>query len=373
MKEKIPRTPFSTPLSGSAREVELRLKNIFSGPKKRPPALFLALVFAMCIFCGNLVSCQVAEAERETPDPAANGSEPPAASQPEENVNRIEAGPSQAWAPVELKNSIVPDCLVDEPYAGFTREETALLEDIPPDVAEQLPRQAVDPHRARRQDYWHDMLLPVAYDEAEDVTIYFVVVPSSMPDIEPGASPDLYALERRGIVIRRGSFAYYGDLAWYTNAHFSSAPLFYAGDLDGEEGDTDPEAALALAWGSGTGCYVESLYVIDLDYFNMCYITPDYSSLPLEITVSPDGKTARLVSGEKELDVDLTQLVEPFKGTVEVGSQVRFEEKDGQIFCDLELDFSCMTLEYLASVRFPVIFEDGAYKLGPAVRMDSFV
>ena len=578
MKEKIPRTPFSTPLSGSAKETEMRLKNIFSGPKKRPPALFLALVFAMCIFCGNLVSCQVAEAERETPDPAASGSEPPAASQPaepaapnsatrsayvetledlfyrsilpdggeaifedmsentfaladvdgdgreelvlltqpniyagyqgyildydqnagsvyiqfestpgftfyrngalrvddhhaqgswtstfwphslytyqpdtdsyelaghvdawekeisdinpdnlppfptekdvsgagilyyiegasrgdevdqsvylewlepilgdaqpleleylpltEENISRIKAGPSQAWTPVELSNTIQPVCLVDEPYAGFTREETALLEDIPPDVAEQLPRQAVDPHRARRQDYWHDMLLPVAYDEAEDVTIYFVVVPSSMPDIEPGASPDLYALERRGIVIRRGSFAYYGDLAWYTNAHYGSAPLFYAGDLDGEEGDTDPEAALALAWGSGTGCYVESLYVIDLDYFNMCYITPDYSSLPLEITVSPDGKTARLVSGEKELDVDLTQLVEPFKGTVEVGSQVRFEEKDGQIFCDLELDFSCMTLEYLASVRFPVIFEDGVCKLGPAVQMDSFV
>lgn len=63
MKHTIPSTPFSTPLSGSARETELRLKNIFSGPKKRPPALFLALVFAMCLFCGNLVSCQVSEAE----------------------------------------------------------------------------------------------------------------------------------------------------------------------------------------------------------------------------------------------------------------------------------------------------------------------
>ena len=65
MKEKIPRTPFSTPLSGSVRETEIRLRNIFSGPKKRPPALFLALVFAMCIFCGNLVSCQVKGAAPE--------------------------------------------------------------------------------------------------------------------------------------------------------------------------------------------------------------------------------------------------------------------------------------------------------------------
>ncbi len=37
MNEKIPRTPFSTPLSGSAKETEIRIRNIMSGPKKRPP------------------------------------------------------------------------------------------------------------------------------------------------------------------------------------------------------------------------------------------------------------------------------------------------------------------------------------------------
>ena len=59
MNQPLPRTPFSTPLSGSARETELRIRNIMSGPKKRPPLLFLALMFSMCIFCGNLVSCQM--------------------------------------------------------------------------------------------------------------------------------------------------------------------------------------------------------------------------------------------------------------------------------------------------------------------------
>ena len=63
MNNNMPRTPFSTPLSGSARETELRLRSIFSGPKKRPPALFLALIFAACLLCGNLVSCQVRETE----------------------------------------------------------------------------------------------------------------------------------------------------------------------------------------------------------------------------------------------------------------------------------------------------------------------
>ncbi len=63
MKVQMPRTPLSTPLSGSAKETEIRLKNIFSGPKKRPPALFLALMFSVCVFCGNLVSCQNRPAE----------------------------------------------------------------------------------------------------------------------------------------------------------------------------------------------------------------------------------------------------------------------------------------------------------------------
>ena len=43
MQNKMPRTPFSTGLSKSARETELRIRNIFSGPKRRPPVLFLPL------------------------------------------------------------------------------------------------------------------------------------------------------------------------------------------------------------------------------------------------------------------------------------------------------------------------------------------
>ena len=75
MNEKMPRTPFSTSLSGSAKEVELRLKNIFSGPKKRPPLPFLILMFAVCVFCGNLVSCHVSEQRQpDSPDASNPGS-----------------------------------------------------------------------------------------------------------------------------------------------------------------------------------------------------------------------------------------------------------------------------------------------------------
>ena len=54
----LPRSPFSTPLSGSAREAEDRIRNIFQYQKKRPPILLLALACALALLCGGLVSCQ---------------------------------------------------------------------------------------------------------------------------------------------------------------------------------------------------------------------------------------------------------------------------------------------------------------------------
>ena len=53
-----PRSPFSTHLSGSARETELRIRNIFQWKKKRPPVWLMALVGAIILLCGSLVSCQ---------------------------------------------------------------------------------------------------------------------------------------------------------------------------------------------------------------------------------------------------------------------------------------------------------------------------
>lgn len=65
----LPRSPFSTPLSGSARETEERIRNIFQYKKKRPPVLFLALACALALLCGGLVSCQARETA-ETPGPS---------------------------------------------------------------------------------------------------------------------------------------------------------------------------------------------------------------------------------------------------------------------------------------------------------------
>ena len=63
MNNKMPRTPFSTGLSKSAKETELRIRNIFSGPKRRPPLLLIVLVGALCLLCGNLVAFRALPAE----------------------------------------------------------------------------------------------------------------------------------------------------------------------------------------------------------------------------------------------------------------------------------------------------------------------
>lgn len=61
MPHNFPRSPFSTPLSGSAREAEERIRNIFQYKKTRPPLLFFALACILALSCGGLVSCQTGE------------------------------------------------------------------------------------------------------------------------------------------------------------------------------------------------------------------------------------------------------------------------------------------------------------------------
>lgn len=58
MDRTSPRTPFSTPLSGSARQAEARIRNLFQGPKRRPPVWLMVLVLLLILSCGGLVACQ---------------------------------------------------------------------------------------------------------------------------------------------------------------------------------------------------------------------------------------------------------------------------------------------------------------------------
>ena len=57
-RSQCPSTPFSTPLSGSARQAEARIRNLFQGPKRRPPVWLMVLVLLLILSCGGLVACQ---------------------------------------------------------------------------------------------------------------------------------------------------------------------------------------------------------------------------------------------------------------------------------------------------------------------------
>lgn len=61
MPHNFPRSPFSTPLSGSAREAEERIRNIFQYKKTRPPLPLFLAACVLALFCGGLVSCQTGE------------------------------------------------------------------------------------------------------------------------------------------------------------------------------------------------------------------------------------------------------------------------------------------------------------------------
>lgn len=70
---RIPNTPFSTRLSGSAKETELRLRNILQKNKKRPPLIALVAAVLIVVFCGSLVGFAPQDGEIGMPVPGENG------------------------------------------------------------------------------------------------------------------------------------------------------------------------------------------------------------------------------------------------------------------------------------------------------------
>lgn len=75
MPRNMPKTRFSTHLSGSARAAEGRIRNVFQKNKKRPPLWLMALCAAVCLLCGSLVSCQARTAQGPE-NPASSGGAP---------------------------------------------------------------------------------------------------------------------------------------------------------------------------------------------------------------------------------------------------------------------------------------------------------
>ncbi|RKI69399.1 hypothetical protein D7V91_05905 [bacterium 1xD42-67] len=118
MDNKMPRTPFSTGLSRSAKETRIRLQNIFSGPKKRPPVLFLALMCLIALSCGDLVSCHI----REAAPPEEQDSSAVSAAQQLSGMAASFYREEQPFRPIYL-----PEEVPDQPEEESQRLDSAAL------------------------------------------------------------------------------------------------------------------------------------------------------------------------------------------------------------------------------------------------------
>ena len=99
MKQKIPHSPFSTHLSGSAKETELRLRNIFQWKKKRPPVVLFVLILVVLLSCFGLFSC-TPQAE----SPAVDDSKAEMARPVEEIAPDLSSSPSSE--PVKMEREM---------------------------------------------------------------------------------------------------------------------------------------------------------------------------------------------------------------------------------------------------------------------------
>ncbi len=125
MEKKFPRSPFSTPLSGSARDAELRIRSIFQWKKRRPPLVLMALVALLILSCGYLVSCQAREAGPAAPDGDGQAPAPP----PMEQLPLLEALYGAVSGQMVFGDSEGPHGLEEaapQLLCSFSQEGTAL-------------------------------------------------------------------------------------------------------------------------------------------------------------------------------------------------------------------------------------------------------
>ena len=142
-RSSLPRSPFSTPLSGSAREAEERIRNILQYQKKRPPIPFFLAACALALLCGGLVSCESPNAPSS--DPADASSQQAAYSLDARTQELV-----QALTPEDL-----PETTVEQTWS-HTLDREVLLDALAQGV--QLP---LDPDHFQETELWQFRTGPV--------------------------------------------------------------------------------------------------------------------------------------------------------------------------------------------------------------------
>ena len=332
---KNPKTPFATRLSGSARETELRLRNIFQWKKKRPPVVLVVLTLLVLFSCFGLFACvpqEVPPADdpvaEEIPEiaPEVTKETDAAVSAPVSGEIDLNGGLSEPYV-FMAENHVPTEYLVSEEWPPLTAGQKDLLTRLP---AGELPKEAAWGSDVARKNIWEDTLVPLVYNAEYDVTLYGVVGAEEL-----WGRTNLMNQELRsdGLVLRVGDQARYYPFSWSGDHWYGGEPTLELLDTDG---DGRKDSAAVIPWsGRGVGVHTEVLYQIDLD--DLGYQTVDFSQLNVQVQYDPTAKTATLTCGDSDVTVD-TSAKEDVTRCTAMG-QVHFRVEEGQILCSVGLDF----------------------------------
>ena len=313
MKQSMPVSPFSTALSGSARGAVGRTLNVFHKNKKRPPVWLMALCAAACLLCGSLVSCQ----QVQTP--------------PVQLPGGSEAGPPAAALPGPAENAALLDTALAVPEGGGAEEAKLPLFEL---TREDFPKQPLDFYDCpANSESWNELVWLLQEDEESDTALYGVL-----------------RFEDPHVYITNAAQALYGVI------------LRWLGDFDG---DGRQEAAVALAWDRGRSFWwQEHLYLFELDTLE--YAAPELSPLGLEAWYDGENSLLTVSTGSEQLTLDENWVAgAPIKeGRLLGGNHISFSFHRGQLRAEIWFWPEQAPLSNPFLVEYPVVLEDGAYRLG---------
>lgn len=324
MSTSIFHSPFTTALSGSAKETEDRIRNIFQYQKKRPPVPALFLACTLALSCGGLVSCQ------------------------SQNAGEAEVRfPTFTDLPGEPLEVAVPGWTYVSEYPGEPPLEGLTVKD--------LPAAPVDLEDFSQSESWNETVWLLSQDTQRDVALYGVI---QFENYEPGLAD---ASGLYGVIVRSGAQWRFYPLNWQINLWAYQAPELWFGDFDG---DGQEELAFALVYERGSMVWRESLYLIELD--SLDYDMPDFAvSAGLTVSYDPDSMTLYAATEDQLLLMDESWVdgAPISEGIFQNSTQVEFSYRDGLLRCQMSFVPSEAPMSSPAIVDYTIQFQEGGYAL----------
>ena len=329
MSTSIFHSPFTTALSGSARETEDRIRNIFQYEKKRPPVPALLLACALALSCGGLVSCQAQETGADIP------------------FSNFTALPGE---PLDV---VIPATSAQD----YNDTNIAFLDNLAANGLgiDDPPTTPVNLEDFSQSESWNETVWLLSQDTQRDVALYGVI---QFENYEPGLAD---ASGLYGVIVRSGAQWRFYPLNWQINLWAYQAPELWFGDFDG---DGQEELAFALVYERGSMVWRESLYLIELD--SLDYDMPDFAvSAGLTVSYDPDSMTLYAATEDQLLLMDESWVdgAPISEGIFQNSTQVEFSYRDGLLRCQMSFVPSEAPMSSPAIVDYTIQFQEGGYAL----------